>query len=245
MLMDALRGKKVLVTGGSRGIGAACVRMLSDMGCIVGFTYLGSEKEALEVKEDADGDVFVYRADASDHDAMKRTVTEFSRTGEHGFQGLVINAGIYLRKSITQMSIEDWRRTMATNLDGGFIAVREALPFMKDGSIVMISSQLAFKGSNLGSDYAASKAGLLGFARSLARELAPEIRVNTISPGYIDTDILAGDSDHKRRSRIEQVPLGRIGTPEDVAAVVAFLLSDQSRYITGSNIDVNGGLYIH
>jgi 3-oxoacyl-[acyl-carrier protein] reductase len=143
------------------------------------------------------------------------------------------------------MGIDEWRETIKTNLDGAFIAVKAALPYMKKGSIVMISSQLAHKGSGYGADYSASKAGILGLSRSLARELAPDIRVNTISPGYIDTDILAGDSEDKRKRRIEEVPQGRIGIPSDVAGSVVFLLSDMSSYMTGSDLDVNGGLYIH
>ena len=134
---------------------------------------------------------------------------------------------------------------MEVNLDGAYNTVKAALPSMKKGSIVMVSSQLAFKGSSYGADYAASKAGMLGMARSLARELAPYIRVNSIAPGYVDTDILAGDSPEKRKKRISQVPLGRIASPVDIAGPVVFLLSDMSEYVTGATLDINGGLFIH
>ena len=242
---NLLQGKKILITGGSRGIGAACVRTAVRWGAVVGFTYISSEERALELIEEVPGDAYCFRASVSDPSAMKEVMETFSSIDGTGLQGLVVNAGVYRRTSVSDILLEDWRTTIETNLDGSFITVKEALPFMEDGSIVMISSQLAFKGSDHGSDYSASKAGMIGLARSLARELAPKIRVNTVSPGFVDTDLLSGDSPEKRVARIGQVPLSRIGTPDDIANAVGFLLSDLSSYVTGADLDVNGGLYIH
>jgi len=166
--------------------------------------------------------------------------------GKYGeIHGLVINAGIYIRKNIKEMSLEDWKNTIEVNLNGAMYPVKAALKSMKKGSIVFISSQLAFKGSKSSAAYSASKAGILGLMRSLSLQLAPEIRVNAVAPGTIDTDIIANYTSEMRRERERQIPLGRIGKPEDIADVVSFLLSEDSRYITGATIDVNGGLYIH
>ncbi|MGA1848699.1 MAG: SDR family NAD(P)-dependent oxidoreductase [Thermoplasmatota archaeon] len=235
-----------MVTGGSRGIGAACVRACSGQGALTAFTYLKSRGEALRLAGELGEGVIPLKADTSDLTAMESVMDDFSGMGDRkGIDGLVVNAGIYRRSEFRNMELDDWRRTLGTNLDGAFIAVRSALAHMRKGSIVMISSQLAHKGSGHGADYAASKAGILGLSRSLARELAPDVRVNTVSPGYIDTDILAGDSGDLRARRIAEVPQGRIGEPLDVAGAVVFLLSDMSSYVTGSDLDVNGGLFIH
>ena len=166
--------------------------------------------------------------------------------GKYGeINGLVLNAGIYIRKNIKEMSLEDWKNTIDVNLNGAMYPVKAALNCMKKGSIVFISSQLAFKGSKSSAAYSASKAGVLGLMRALSLQLAPEIRVNAVAPGTIDTDIIANYTPEMRRERERQIPLGRIGKPEDIADVVSFLLSEDSRYITGATIDVNGGLYIH
>lgn len=241
-----LDGKKILVTGGSKGIGAATVKLLVAAGARVGFTFYRSLKEAAELQKELPGNVRGFQADTGDPSAMREVVEEFSTSGEvSGIHGLVVNAGIYERRDISELGFEQWRKTLGTNLDGSFIAVKEVLPFMERGSIVLISSQLAFKGSSYGADYSSSKAGMLGLGRSLARELAPDIRVNMISPGFVDTNILSGDTEEKRKERISRVPLRRIGSPDEIANVIIFLLSDMSSYITGSNVDVNGGLYIH
>ena len=245
-MLGVLEGKKVLVTGGTRGIGAAVVMECVKAGALVAFTYVNSEKEAKELVMSLGGRAFSYQADTSDMDAMKEVAEGLSsKPGPPSIEGIVVNAGIYKRSSFRELSREDWDRTLSVNLGGAYNAVKACIPFMVNGSIVLLSSQLAHRGSAHGSDYAASKAGLLGLARSLAKDLAPQIRVNTVSPGYVDTDILRWDTVKKRSSRESEVPLGRIGAPEEIARPIVFMLTDEASYITGADLDVNGGLYIH
>ncbi len=243
---DLLSNRKIFITGGSRGIGEAIVRRSMDNGAFVGFSHIGSKIGAMTTHGSSSGSAMAYKIDTDDTRGMAKVLSDFSSRGPmKGIDGLVVNAGIYNRNDIRSMEREDWDRTIAVNLTGAFNAVSAALPHMKNGSIVMVSSQLAFRGSAKGADYAASKAGMLGFARSIAKELAPDIRVNSVAPGFVDTDILSGDSEEKRRSREIEVPLGRIGMPADIAEPVIFLLSDMSSYMTGTTIDINGGLFIH
>jgi 3-oxoacyl-[acyl-carrier protein] reductase len=163
-----------------------------------------------------------------------------------GIDVLVLNHGRYDRIDAKELELEHLRRTMATNFEGAFLvwdATKSSLS--KNARICVIGSQLGTRGSAHGADYSASKAALSIWARSLAQSLAPEgKRVNVIAPGFVDTDILSGDSPQKRASREEEVPLKRIGTPEDIAGVVSFLAGDKSSYITGAVIHVNGGLYL-
>lgn len=245
-MIGSLNERKVFVTGGSRGIGAQCVRSLVEAGAYVGFTYQNSDSESSSLVRSLGGRAASYKADSRDLASIEKAVKNlYLKPGPGNIWGLVINAGIYNRGTMEDITPEMWRDTLEVNLEGAYNAVKACLPYMDQGSIVMVSSQLAHKGSAHGPDYSASKAGLLGLARSLARDLAPGIRVNTVSPGYVDTDILSGDSVEKRSSRKEEVPLGRIGSPKEIADPIVFLLSDLSSYITGADIDINGGLYIH
>ena len=160
---------------------------------------------------------------------------------------MVNNAGIYKRNNFEKISFETWNNVISINLTGCFNLCKKGLPFMKPGGkIIFISSQLAFKGSSHGADYASSKAGILGLMRSLALELASKkINVNAVAPGTIDTDIIANYSKELRKQRIQEIPLKRLGTPKDVANTCLFLASNLSDYITGETINVNGALYIH
>ncbi|MFW3146517.1 MAG: SDR family NAD(P)-dependent oxidoreductase [Thermoplasmatota archaeon] len=237
-----LQDRTIIVTGGSRGIGQAVVKLCMEEGAFVGYTHIHGQKNAMEHGNGA----VPFLVDTTDEKGMTDAASELSSMGPgDGIDGLVINAGIYKRAPFREMGIGQWRRTILVNLEGAFTAVRACLPYMDKGAIVMVSSQLAFRGSEHGADYAASKSGLLGLARSLAKELAPDIRVNTVSPGYVDTDILAGDTMKKRSWRTREVPLGRIALPREIAAPIVFLLSDDSSYVTGADLDINGGLYIH
>ena len=163
-----------------------------------------------------------------------------------GIDALVINHGRYDRIDAKNLDIDHLRRTMTTNFEGAFLTWNAVKSNLTDNArICVIGSQLGTKGSPHGADYSASKAALSTWARSLAQSLAPEgKRVNVVAPGFVDTDILAGDSPEKRASREQEVPLKRIGTPEDIAGVVSFLVGDKSSYITGAVIHVNGGLYL-
>ena len=238
--------KNVLVTGGSRGIGKAIAVRLGREGYRVGIIYRKSEKSAREVAGEiakSGGVAVIYRADVSQFEEVKNVVENFCKKfGE--IHALVLNAGIYIRRNIYEMSADDWDKTIKVNLYGSFYPVLTSLKCMKSGSIIFISSQLAFKGSKSSVAYSASKAGILGLMRSLAIQLAPDIRVNAIAPGTVDTDIIKDYTPEQRRRREEEIPLGRIGKPEEIAAVVSFLLSNDASYITGATIDVNGGLYI-
>ncbi len=239
--------KNVLVTGGSRGIGRAIAIRLGKEGYRIGIVYRKSEKSAREVAGEIareGGIAVLYRADVSKYDEVKNVADNFCKKfGE--IHGLILNAGIYIRKDVYHMSIEDWDETIKVNLYGSFYPVFATLKCMKKGSIVFISSQLAFKGSKSSIAYSASKAGILGLMRSLAIQLAPNIRVNAIAPGTVDTDIIKDYTLEQRKKREKEIPLGRIAKPEEIASVVSFLLSEDASYITGANIDVNGGLYIH
>lgn len=245
MMAGLLNNRKIIVTGGSRGIGRAIVNECIDQGALVGYTRTADhvDEEPWPVIHD-DGSI-EYICDTTDIMRTHHVIGDLSKRGDvEGIDGIVINAGIYKRSSLRELAKDGWDRTLDVNLNGAFNTIKACMDHMDTGSIVLISSQLAIKGSGQGPDYSASKAGLLGLGRSLARELAPNIRVNCVTPGFVNTDILAGDSEEKRRSRVQQVPLGRIGEPNDIAKPVIFLLSEMSSYVTGATLDVNGGLLI-
>ena len=238
--------KNVIISGASRGIGRATAIELASRGYRIAINYNSSEREAKEVLKvilDSGGEAEIYRADVSSMGEVKRMVEDFSNSFGLVW-GVVANAGIYLRKNIRVMREDEWRRTLDVNLTGAFNLIKASLEHMEEGSIVLVSSQLAFKGSSSDAAYAASKAGLLGLTHSLALQLAPKIRVNAVAPGTIDTDIISSYTEEDRRKRERSIPLGRIGKPEEVARVIAFLISEESSYVNGATIDVNGGLYM-
>jgi len=238
--------KNIIITGASRGIGRATAIELVKRGYRVALNYNRSyemAKKALEEIIEYGGEGELYKADVSNYVEVEKMVKDFSE--KYGkIYGLVANAGVYIRRDIWKMSLEDWKRTIDVNLNGAYYLVKSALPYMKKGSIVFISSQLAFKGSPSSVAYSASKAGMIGLMRSLAIQLAPDIRVNAVAPGTIDTDMISTYTVEQRMKREKIIPLRRIGKPEEVAKVIAFLLSPESSYITGAVIDVNGGLYM-
>jgi len=242
-----LKGKKALVTGASRGIGRAIAIKFAENGATVGINYFKSEEKAKEVldivNEHSNG--ILLRGDVGSYKEAKKVVEDFIKFAG-GIDVLVNNAGIYKRKRFEEMSEEQWDETIRVNLKGAFNICKHAIPYMKEGGkIIFISSQLAFKGSSHGADYATSKSGMLGLMRSLAIELAArKINVNAIAPGTIDTDIIADYTKEERREREKQIPLKRIGKPEDVANVALFLASELSNYVTGEVILVTGGLYM-
>ena len=239
-----------LVTGASRGIGRATALRLAEDGMRVAVNYLAGESEALEVVQavEARGGVgMAVRADVAspaEVAAMAETVQEALGS----VRVLVNNAGVYRRATLPELDLDQWRRTLDVNLTGAYLCLKAVAPGMRErgwGRVVNITSQIAHRGTSHGADYAASKAGLLGLTKAAARELAPHgITVNAVAPGTIDTDIIAGYSEADRRQRAREIPLGRIGFPEDVAAAVSFLASDDAAYVTGATLHVNGGYLI-
>lgn len=239
--------RTALVTGGGRGIGAAISKQLAADGYRILLTYCNSSKPAeMVVDEIRDSGVDAVAANCDVTDAREVALLATHPWVIEGIDALVINHGRYDRIDAKDLDIDHLRRTMTTNFEGAFLtwnAVKSNLT--ENAKICVIGSQLGTRGSPHGADYSASKAALSTWARSLAQSLAPEgKRVNVVAPGFVDTDILAGDSPEKRASREQEVPLKRVGTPEDIAGVVSFLVGDKSSYITGAVIHVNGGLYL-
>jgi 3-oxoacyl-[acyl-carrier protein] reductase len=233
--------KKALVTGGSRGIGAACARALARDGFAVAVNYCGSEAAARALAREIGGQAF--RADVSDKsqvDAM------FAAWG--GVDALVCCAGIDLQKLFTDTEPEEWRRIFAVNVDGAYNACRAAIPHMvheKYGRIVLVSSMWGIRGASCEAAYSASKAALIGLAKSLAKELGPSgITVNCVTPGVIDTDMNKNLSPETMAELAEETPLGRIGTPEEAAEAAAFLVSDRASFITGQVLSADGGFAV-
>ena len=242
-----LEGKKAIITGASRGIGKAIAIKFAQNGAFVGVNYLKSHEKAKETLEEVRrySDGVLLHGDVGKFEEAGKIVKKFVEVAG-GIDILVNNAGIYQRKKFMEMEEEQWDETMENNLKSCFNMCRHSIPHMKKGGkIIFISSQLALKGSSHGADYAASKAGMLGLMKSLALELAErKINVNAIAPGTIDTDIIANYTEEMKRRRAEEVPLKRIGEPEDIANVCLFLASSMADYITGETILVTGGLYI-
>ncbi len=228
-------GRVVLVTGGNRGIGRAVAAAFAAGGDRVAVTTRSGEVEGL----------FSVPCDVTDTGAVDKAVGMVeSELGP--VEVLVANAGINDDKLLLQMDEESFARVLDTNLVGTFRVVRRALPKMlrqRKGRIVFISSVVALSGAAGQANYAASKAGLIGFARSLAREIGSRsITVNVVAPGFIETDMTAGLSDERRADVLAQVPLKRFGIPDEVAGVVRWLASEDAGYVTGSVVPVDGGL---
>lgn len=244
-----LKGKTALITGASRGIGKAIAQQFAKQGCFVGINFVTQKQAAeqtLESLQKFEGTGMLLPGDISNPKDIEHIVSRLTNQ-RNNIDILIHNAGIYQRHQFNDITPEDWKRVLDVNLHATFSLTQKVLPFMPQQSrIIFISSQLAFKGTGHGADYSTSKAGMLGLMRSLSLELANKnILVNAIAPGTIDTDIIADYTEDQRQKRINEIPLHRIGTPEEIADVCVFLASDLARYITGETINVNGGLYIH
>ena len=236
-----------LVTGGGRGIGAAIADRLAADGYDVLLTYNRSSKPAemvVDAIRERGDDALAVKVDCADSG-------EVGLLGQHpwmerGVDVLILNHGVYNRVQGSAMTLEDLTATMKTNFEGAVAVWKAVQPHLtQKARMVVVGSQLGTRGSPHGADYAASKAALSTWARSLAQSVGPEgKRVNVLAPGYVDTDLLAGDSPEKRAQRENEVPLQRVGSPEDMASTVSFLVGPDSSYITGAILHVNGGLYL-
>lgn len=233
--------RSIMITGGNRGIGHATALAFAKAGHKVAFTYRSGQASADLVER---GCVAV-RCDVTDAEQVELAFKE-AETVNGPVEVLVANAGITRDSLLLRMSEEDFAAVLETNLTGAFRVAKRATKSMlraRYGRIVLISSAVALKGEAGQTNYAASKAGLIGFGRSLAREIGSRgITVNVVTPGLTDTD-MAGALDEARTAAIvSQVPLGRIGRPEEIASTVAFLASDAAAYITGAVVPVDGGI---
>ncbi len=235
----SLKGKAALVTGGSRGIGRAIAIELARAGASVTLSYRSAKEEAEEVAREAGGSAV--QADVSDPEEAKRLVDE---AGELDI--LVNNAGVTRDGLIARMSDQDWSDVIGTNLGGVFHTCRAASRGMmkrRGGSIVNISSIVGLHGNPGQTNYSASKAGVIGFTKALARELGNRgVRANVVAPGYVDTRLTQVIADEMKQLMLTNTPLGRFGQPEDVAGAVRFLCSDEAAFITGEVLLVDGGL---
>jgi 3-oxoacyl-[acyl-carrier protein] reductase len=249
--MFDFKGKVALVTGASRGIGRAVAVTLARGGAKVALNYAGNEEAAQEalrqVKEAGALEARLYRFDVADPAACTAAV-EAVQADLGGLQVLVNNAGIALDQLVMRVKDEDWSRQLAVNLTGAFNLVRAvARPMMKQrgGAIVNLTSVVGEMGNAGQAAYSATKAGLIGLTKSVARELASRnVRVNAVAPGYVDTDMTQALPEAARSKLLELIPLARIGRAQDVADAVAFLASEQASYVTGEVLRVNGGMYM-
>jgi 3-oxoacyl-[acyl-carrier protein] reductase len=244
-----LAGRVAVITGGSRGIGAASAALLAEDGAAVVVSGRDADRLDRAVKEmTASGNTVVgVVADvASREDAERLVETARQRFGR--LDVLINNAGITRDTLLVRMKDEDWDRVLEINLRGAFLMTRAATKLMmrqKSGRIINIASTAGVMGNAGQTNYSAAKAGLIGFTKAAARELAHwSIQVNAIAPGLIDTEMTAAVPETARQALLAQIPMGRSGTAREVAEVVRFLAGDGSAYITGQVLHVNGGLYI-
>ena len=246
--MIDLTGKHLFVAGGSRGIGRTTALLAAKVGAAVSVNYVRNKDAADEVVErivSAGGQAVAVQADLASDGQAERAVTE-ATAALGSLSCMAISAGIFEPSPIEEMTADFWDRTMAINLRSTFLAVKAAVPGLRQqrsGSIVIFTSTAGQRGSSVYSAYATSKGAQILFMRSMAKELAPDrIRVNCVAPGWTDTDMSREAMDAEgREGIIAGIPLGRIGRPEDPANAALFLLSDLAEFITGSSITVDGG----
>lgn len=240
--------KTVLITGASRGIGRAIALSFAKKGYNIGINYNSSKDKALTLKDELlalNIDAEIFNADVSNKNECEELAKSFiKRFGR--IDVLVNNAGVSIVKPLSDVSLDEWDNVIATNLSSAFYVTKPLLPCFinnKGGCIINISSVWGESGASCEVAYSASKAGLIGFTKALAKELGPSgIRVNAVSPGFIETDMNNCFSKEDKDNFKENVSLLRLGNTEDVASVVTFLASDDASYLTGQNIIVDGGI---
>ncbi len=246
--MIDLKNKTALITGGSRGIGRACVQFLSKAGADVAFTYNTNEQLAKKLSDEYTGKNIVrsFKVNTNNEDDICNVIN----TVENDFGKidiLVNNAGIWEKSEIENLSLDKWNKTININLTGTFLFTKYTVPIMKKnkfGRIINISSTAGQRGEAFYSHYAASKGGIIAFTKSLAAELGEyNITVNSVAPGWVKTDMTKDvfENKYEEEKIIKDIPLRKIAVPEDVAGAVIFLASDLASHITGSSINVNGG----
>jgi 3-oxoacyl-[acyl-carrier protein] reductase len=242
--------KVALVTGSSRGIGRAIALELAKRGFSVVINNDEKPQEKIEVMNEINkiGQRAIYiQADVSDHDQVEemieRILNEFGR-----IDILVNNAGVVMDKKLENMSIEQWNRVISVNLTGTFNCTKSVIKYMKEqggGKIINIASVVGEIGNFGQSNYAASKGGVIAFTKTVAKEYAKDgIHVNAVAPGFIKTKMVQNIPEKVMQKILDQIPLGRLGAPEEVAKLVCFLASADANYITGQVININGGMYM-
>lgn len=243
-----LSGKVILVTGGSRGIGKSIVYKCAEEGAVVYFTYIGSQNKADEVTKDLKSkgyEVYAIQADASDYQRAQEVVEEIVKKHQR-LDVLINNAGITKDNLLLRLSEEQWDSVIDTNLKSAFNYCKAAVkPMLKqrDGVIINMGSVVGVSGNAGQVNYAASKAGLIGLSKSIAKELGSRnIRCNVVAPGFIQTEMTENLPEQELKKWLEEIPLNRPGHVEDIANICVFLASNKASYITGQVIQVDGGM---
>jgi len=248
--MFDLSGKVAFITGGSRGIGRAGAVALAAQGAKTILGYVSNEEAARQAADaiiNAGGRADILKIDVADSEACEAAAQQIAKQ-EGRIDILVASAGVAMDGLLLRLKADDFDRMMAVNVRGALAAAKGCIKSMmrqKHGRIIFLSSVVGEMGNPGQTAYAASKAALMGAAKSIAREYATRgITVNAIAPGFIETDMTAGLNEEQRAHMLKSVPLGRTGTAEEVAAVIAFLASDEAAYVTGQTLRVNGGMYV-
>ena len=248
--METVTGAVVVVTGAGRGIGRAIAEELGRAGARLVLNYSQSKEQAeslaTRLKDEGAQDAIAVQADVSDRTQAANLIDETVRRFDR-LDVLVNNAGITIDRTLKNLTFDDWEQVIQTNLNGYFYTVKAALPiFMRqeDGRIINISSFVGQMGNFGQANYAAAKAGVIGFTKTAALELArSHVTVNAICPGFTDTDMYASVPDDVKEKIVKRIPLGRVGTAHEIARAVRFLAEDGA-YITGQTLNINGGIYM-
>lgn len=248
--MFSVKDKNIFITGSSRGIGAGLAQVLAQAGAKVTITYGASKDSAEKLFADLPGEGhLLLQMDMNSEDSVSQAFSQALEKWDGRIDGLVNNAGITRDQLLLRMKSQDFDDVYQTNLRGSFYTTKLALkPMMKQrkGSIVNISSVVGSMGNPGQANYAATKAGLEAFTKSVAKEIGSRgIRVNSVAPGFIKTDMTESLSEDQKKALTEGLPLARLGEVQDIAASVIFLLSDASSYVTGHTLHVNGGMYMN